>query len=245
MNRANLAALAIVALLALGAPAEADSVSVQQSPFDGFFGINLPGRAFGFLIFPGPYQLTFQTIPSSQQNTFLDGSLVVTGTNYGPGGSVDVVGPNGFQLTGIFTDAESGIFTNTVPIPGFPIGSTVGFSLAAAFTGSLTDGEQWQGTFGVEQNLCCNEPSPSFLEMMSVPEPGTLLLLCAGMFGLACCRRRFNVGRGLLVNYRLEDRRRGPALVCTHSMMFDLQEGRRPFRMTRTSVESSVPHHRR
>ena len=116
--------------------------------------------------------------------------MVVTGTNYGPGGSVDVVGAlPGFQLAaGFLPTPNQVIFTNTVPIPGFPIGSTVGFSLAAAFTGSLTDGEQWQGTFGVEQNLCCNEPSPSFLEMMSVPEPGTLLLLCAGMFGLACCR---------------------------------------------------------
>ena len=173
--------------------AKADSVSVQQSPFDGFFGINLPGRAFGFLIFPGPYQLAFQTIPSSQQHTFVDGSLAVTGTNYGPGGSVDVLGPSGFQLTGIFTDAESGIFTTTVPIPGFPIGSIVGFTFAGAFTGSQNNGEQWQGTFGVEQNLCCNEPDPSFLQMMSVPEPETLLLLCAGMFGLIFCRRRFAI----------------------------------------------------
>ena len=58
-------------------PAKADSVSVQQTPFDGFFGIGtlIPNASSGLLIFPGPYQLTFQTIPSSQQNTFLDGSL--------------------------------------------------------------------------------------------------------------------------------------------------------------------------
>jgi hypothetical protein len=176
-------------------PAKADSVSVQQTPFDGFLGIGtlIPNASSGLLIFPGPYQLMFQTIPSSQQNTFLDGSLLVTGTSYGPGGSVDVLGPSGFQLTGILTDAESGIFTNTVPTPGFPIGSIVGFALAGAFTGSQINGEQWQGTFGVEQNLCCNEPDPSFLQMMSVPEPGTLLLLCAGMFGLILGRRRFAI----------------------------------------------------
>ena len=28
---------------------------------------------------------------------------------------------------------------------------------------------------GVEQDLCCNEPAPSFLKMMSVPEAGTMV----------------------------------------------------------------------
>ena len=180
-----------VLVLAVLCPAHADSVSVQQTPFNGFFGIDfpVPCTSSGLLIFPGPYQLTFQTTQSSQQSTFLDGSLIVTEADYGPGGSVDVLGPNGFQLTGTFTSAVSEIFKNTAPIPGFPVGSVVGFSVTGAFTGSMPDGGQWQGTFGVEQNLCCNEPSPSFLQM-STPEPATLLLLCAGMFGLALCRRR-------------------------------------------------------
>jgi hypothetical protein len=192
MKRATLALLAIFALLALGAPAKADSVSVQQSPFNGSFGFGFLPGAFGLLLFPGPYQLTFQTNPSFQSNTFVQGSLDVLETNYDPGGTVDVLGPNGFHLTGTFTEAMAETFTNTIAIPGSPVGSVVGFSVTGAFTGSVTDGEQWQGTFGVEADLiCCNEPEPSFLEMMSVPEPGTLLLLCAGMLGLVCCRRRF------------------------------------------------------
>ena len=65
----------------------------------------------------------------------------------------------------VFTDAVLGMFTNTVEVPGFPVGSVIGFSFAGAFTGSLADGEQWKGTSGAEENLCCNEPSPMFLQM--------------------------------------------------------------------------------
>jgi hypothetical protein len=193
MKRTAIATLAALALLALGTTAKADSVLVQ-SEFNGFFGIDfpLPDTSSGLLVFPGPYELAFQTVASSQNNTFLDGSLVVTETTYGPGGSADVLGPNGFELTGVFTDAVLGIFTNTVPIPGFPVGSVIGFSFAGAFTGSLADGEQWKGTSGVQENLCCNEPSPMFLQMsgpISAPEPGTLLLLVAGMFELSFCKK--------------------------------------------------------
>ena len=189
------ATLATLALLTLGAAAKADSVLVQ-SKFNGFIenDFPFPGTSSGLMVFPGPYELPFQTVAFSQKNTFLDGSLVVTETSYGPGGSVDVLGPNGFELTGIFTDAVLGIFTNTVPIPGFPVGSVIGFSFAGAFAGSLADGEQWQGTFGFEQNLCCNEPSLMFLQTsgpVSAPEPSTLLLLTAGMFGLTFHRRRY------------------------------------------------------
>jgi hypothetical protein len=189
MKRATIATLAILALLALGVPARADSVSVQQSPFNGFFGISLPGSSSGLLLFPGPYQLTFQTMPATQTSTFVQGTLDVLEGNSGPGGTVDVLGPNGFQLSGTFTDAASEIFRTTVPIQAFPVGSVVGFSVTGAFTGSLTDGEQWQGTFGVEQNLA-SESSSSFLRM-STPEPATLLPLAIGMFGLAFRRRRF------------------------------------------------------
>jgi hypothetical protein len=193
MKRTAIATLAALALLALGTTAKADSVLVQ-SEFNGFFEIDfpLPGTLSGLLVFPGPYELAFRTVASSQKNTFLDGSLVVTETTYGPGGRVDVLGPNGFELTGIFTDAVLGQFTNTAPIPGFPVGSVIGFSFAGAFTGSLADGEPWKGTSGAEENLCCNEPSPMFLQMsgpVSAPEPGTLVLLVAGIFGLAFCRR--------------------------------------------------------
>ena len=68
------------------------------------------------------------------------------------------------------------------PSPGVP-------TRVVGPTGSLTDGEQWQGTFGVEQNLA-SESSSSFLRM-STPEPATLLPLAIGMFGLAFRRRRF------------------------------------------------------
>jgi hypothetical protein len=192
MKRATFATLVILALLALGGPAKADSVSVQQSPFDGFWGINFPtpGTSSGFLVFPGPYQLTFQTAPLSQTINLVSGTLDVSEMIYDPGGTVNVLGPNGFDLSGTFTEAMSDVFTNTIAIPGFPVGSLVGFSTTGAFTGSLTDGERWQGTFGVDQNL--NDTS-SFLEMMSVPEPGTLLLLCAGMFGLILCKGRFAI----------------------------------------------------
>jgi hypothetical protein len=175
------------------APANADSVSVQQTPFEGNFGFGFLPGAFGFLLFPGPYQLTFQTNPSFQTNNFVDGTVDVSEMNYDPGGTVDVLGPNGFHLTGTLTEAMAETSTTTVAIPGFPVGSVVGFGVTGAFDGSLTDGEQWQGTIGVEQNLCCNELAPSFLQMMSVPEPGTLMLLCAGMFGLILCRRRFAI----------------------------------------------------
>src|ERR1700756_1512947 len=130
MTRTALATIAIFAVFAIATPTKADSVSVQQSPFSGFFGIDfpIPDTSSGFLIFPGPYQLTFQTISSTQTDTFVAGGLDVAEVTYGPGGSVDVLGPNGFRLSGTFTSAASQIFTNTAPIPGFPIGSVVGFS---------------------------------------------------------------------------------------------------------------------
>jgi PEP-CTERM motif len=194
MRRTTQATIAILALLALGAPAKADSVSVQQSPFNASFGFGFLPGAFGLLLFPGPYQLTFQTNPSFQTNTFVEGSLDVLEMNYDSGGTVDVLGPNGFHFSGTLTEAMAETFTAAIAILGFPVGSDVGFGVSGAFTGSLTDGERWQGTFGVEQNFCCNEPAPpSFLQMMSVPEPGTLLLLCAGMFGLILCIRRFAI----------------------------------------------------
>jgi hypothetical protein len=194
MKRATFATLVILALLALGGPAKADSVSVQQSPFNGSFGFGFLPGAFGLLLFPGPYQLTFQTNPSFQTNSFVDGNLDVFQMNYDPGGTVDVLGPNGFHLSGTFSEAMAETFTAAIAIPGFPVGSVVGFGVSGAFTGSLADGERWQGTFGVEQNFCCNEPAPpSFLQMMSVPEPGTLLLLCAGIFVLILCRRSFGI----------------------------------------------------
>jgi hypothetical protein len=172
------------------APVKADSVSVQQNPLEGNFGFGFLPGAFGSLLFPGPYQLTFQTNPSFQTNNFVDGSVDVFEMDYDPGGAVDVLGPNGFHLSGTFSEAMAETFKSTVAIPGgVPVGSVVGFGVSGAFAGSLTDGEQWQGTFGVETDLL-NNSSSSFLRM-ATPEPATLLLLAAGMFGLAFCRRRF------------------------------------------------------
>jgi hypothetical protein len=190
--------LAILLFLALGAPSKADSVSVQQTPFDGFFGIStpIPNVSSGLLLFPGPYQLTFQTIPSTQTNSFVVGILDVSQMKYGAVGTVDVLGPNGFQLSGSFTDAISEIFTNTVPLPGFPVGSVVGFLVTGDFTGLLNDGEQWQGMFGVDKNLCCDELSPSFLKMsgpVATPEPGIFLSLCAGMLSVGLLRKRLSL----------------------------------------------------
>jgi hypothetical protein len=171
--------------------ADTTTVSVQQNPFDGTWGFGFFPGAFGLLLFPGPYQLTFQTNPSFQLNSFVDGTLDVIEMSYDPGGTVNVLGPNGFDLSGTFSEAVAETFTSTIALPGgLPVGSVVETGVSGAFTGSLTDGEQWQGTFGVETDFCCNEQAPSFLQMMSVPEPGTLLLLCAGMFGLTLYRRR-------------------------------------------------------
>jgi hypothetical protein len=169
----------VLVLLALGTAAKAGSVSVQ-SEFNGSFGINFPveGTSSGLLIFPGPYQLTFQTTPFSQTNTVLG----VTVANYGPGGSVDVLGPNGFQLSGTFTDAVSKIF---------PLDSEQISSFNGAFTGLLTDGEHWQGTFGVDIHSL--EPSPMFLQMsgpVSTPEPDTLGMMAFGLGALAWLSQR-------------------------------------------------------
>jgi hypothetical protein len=174
VKRTALATIAILGALAFAAPANGDSVSVQQSPFRGYFGINLPTSS-GLLIFPGPYQLTFQTTPSN-----------------GPGGSVEVLGPNGFQLSGTFTDAAPQIFTNTAPLPGFPVGSVIGFSFSGAFTGSLLDGESWQGSFGVDTSLI-PESSSSFLRMsgpVSEPDQGVLLLCGVGILALGLLGRQ-------------------------------------------------------
>ena len=189
MKPIPLATILLCLAFAFATPANADSVSVQQSPFSGFFGINVPiaNTASGLLIFPGPYQLTFQTNSSTQTSTFVMNGLDVFQVLYGSGGSVDVVGPNGFQLSGAFTSAESQVFTNTTAIPGFPVGSVVGFSVDGTFTGSLLDGEQWQGSFGVDRTLCCDQSSPSFLKMsgpVSEPGPAVLLLCCALLFAV-------------------------------------------------------------
>ena len=172
------ASFVILVLLALGAPAKADSVSVQ-SEFNGNFGINFPveGTSSGLLIFPGPYQLTFQTAPVSQTNTVMG----VIESTYGPGGSVDVLGPNGFQLSGTFTDAVSKIF---------PLDSEQISSFNVAFTGLLTDGEHWQGTFGVDIHTL--EPSPMFLQMsgpVSTPEPAEANMLLLGIAIILGIRR--------------------------------------------------------
>ena len=97
--------------------------------------------------------------------------------SYAPGGSVDVLGPNGFQLSGTFTDAVSKIF----PLDSEEISSFIG-----AFTGLLADGEHWQGTFGVDIHSL--EPSPMFLQMsgpVSTPEPDTLGMMAFGLGALA------------------------------------------------------------
>ena len=205
MKRTALATIAILASFAFATPAKGDSVSVQQSPFSGFFGINfpIPDTSSGLLIFPGPYQFSFQTNSSTQTNTFVAGGLDVSEAIYGPGGSVGVLGPNGFQLSGTFTSATSLIFTNTITIPGFPVGSVVGFTVTGAFTGSLTDGEPWQGSFGVDQSLCCRQSSSSFLQMsgpVSEPETGVLLLSCAGILALGLLRVHVAGKRPLTVN---------------------------------------------
>jgi hypothetical protein len=223
MTRTTLATIAIFAAFAFATPTKADSVSVQQSPFSGFFGIDfpIPDTSSGLLIFPGPYQLTFQTISSTQTNTFVAGGLDVTEAIYGPGGSVDVLGPNGFQLSGTFTSAASQIFTNTAPIPGFPIGSVVGFSVSGAFTGSLLDGEPWQGSFGVDQSLCCDQSSSSFLKMsgpVSEPEPGVLLLWCAGILALALLGRQLAGKRSLTGNFAAAHQK-----YAAHSLHTDRQ----------------------
>jgi hypothetical protein len=145
------------------------------------------------LVFPGPYQLTFQTNSSIQTNTFVVGSLDLFEAIYGTGGSVEVLGPNGFQLSGTFTDAASQTFTNTAPIPGFPVGSVVEISVSGAFTGSLLDGESWQGSFGVDQSFMLPESSSSFLRMsgpVSEPSQGGLLLCCAGILALGLLGRQ-------------------------------------------------------
>ena len=172
------ASFVILVLLALGAPAKADSVSVQ-SEFNGNFGINFPveGTSSGLLIFPGPYQLTFQTAPVSQTNTVMG----VIESTYGPGGSVDVLGPNGFQLSGTFTDAVSKVF---------PLDFEHISSFSGAFTGLLTDGEHWQGTFGVDIHTL--EPSPMFLQMsgpVSTPEPAEANMLLLGIAIILGIRR--------------------------------------------------------
>jgi hypothetical protein len=140
------------------------------------------------LTFPGPYQLTFQTNSAIQTNNIVVGSLDLYEATYGPGGTVEVLGPDGFQLSGTFTDAASLIFINTAPIPGFPVGS--GSSVIGAFTGSLLDGESWQGSFGVAVSL---PESSSFLRMsgpVSEPDQGVLLLCCAGMLALGLLGRQ-------------------------------------------------------
>ena len=195
MKRTALATIAILGAFAFATPANGDSVSVQQSPFSGFLGINFPisNTSSGLLVFPGPYQLTFQTNSSIQMNTFVVGSLDLFEAIYGPGGSVEVLGPNGFQLSGTFTDAASQTFTNTAPIPGFPVGSVVEISVSGAFTGSLLDGESWQGSFGVDQSFMLPESSSSFLRMsgpVSEPSQGGLLLCCAGILALGLLGRQ-------------------------------------------------------
>lgn len=193
MKRTALTTIAILAFFAFATPTKGDSVSLQQAPFSGFFGINfpIPDTSSGLLIFPGPYQLSFQTNSSTQTNTLVAGGLDISEATYGSGGSIDVSGPNGFQLSGALISATSRIFTNTIPIPGFPVGSIVGFGVTGAFTGSLTEGEQWQGSFGVDQSLCCSQSSSSFLQMsgpVSEPAAGVLLLSCAGILALGLLR---------------------------------------------------------
>jgi hypothetical protein len=178
--------LVLVLALASGAAVRADSVSIHTQ-FNGNFGINFPFplESSGLLVFPGPYQLTFQTAPVIQTHNFVDGIFDVSEMNYGPGGTVDVLGPNGFQLSGTFTEAISDIFFTTVSLPGFPVGSVVSFSASGTFSGLLTDGERWEGAFGVDKNLQFDDQSPMFLQMSGpVPEPQILLLLIAGIAGL-------------------------------------------------------------
>jgi hypothetical protein len=124
---------AVFVLLFAGlVPCHADTttVSVEQNPFDGDFGFGSPLGAFGLLFFPGPYQLTFQTNPSFQTNSFVDGTLDVLEMSYDPGGTVDVLGPNGFRLSGTFSEAMAEAFTSTIATPGgFQLGhlSDLGF----------------------------------------------------------------------------------------------------------------------
>jgi hypothetical protein len=180
--------LVFVLTLAFGAAAKADSVSIQTQ-FSGNFGFGFLPGAFGLLLFPGPYQLTFQTNPSFQPNSFVDGTLDVSQMNYDPGGMIDIMGPNGFQLSGTFTEFMTDTVVTTVAIPGFSAGETVSFGGSGTFTGLLTDGERWQGDIGIDINLAFNE-GPMFLDMSGpVPEPGILLLLTIGLAGLLLRQR--------------------------------------------------------
>jgi PEP-CTERM motif len=171
MKRATIATLAVLALLAFGVPAQADSITESVNDILLFAEPNGFPQQFNAQIFPdGSVLFIFPCFPVNC-GIGIAGSFLqsISETSFGTPNFTLLIWNSGMSLSSPCTGMEESICSGTV---------NLGDGISGAGTVNIIKGIGYMTI----DSLTIAEP---------VPEPGTLLSLGAGMFGLAFCRRRF------------------------------------------------------
>ena len=173
MKRATMATLAVLVLLAFGVPAQADSITEAVNDILLFAAPNGDPQQAIAQVFPDGTVSFIFPCPPVNCDIGIAGSFLqsISETSFGSPDFTLLIWNSGMSLSSPCTGMQESTCSGTV---------NLGDGISGAGIVNILKGIGYMTI----NSLTITEPVPA-------PEPGALLSLAAGMFGLAFCRRRF------------------------------------------------------